>query len=136
MALIGNRWSASLLGAAFLGATRFGEFEERMTAPPTIVADRLRTFTELGVLDCGPNPQRPDWIVYHLTDKGRAFFPVVACVLEWGQRWFQSPEGPALALTHTACGGPFRPRLECNRCRELLRGASVTVARRTGMPRG
>src|SRR6185312_11240530 len=41
MALIGNRWSAALLGAAFLGATRFGEFEQRMMAPPTIVADRL-----------------------------------------------------------------------------------------------
>jgi hypothetical protein len=34
MAMIGNRWSTALLGAAFLGATRFGEFEQRMGAPP------------------------------------------------------------------------------------------------------
>lgn len=129
MSLVGNRWSATLLGAAFLGATRFGEFEQRMMAPPTIVADRLRTFTELGILTPSPNPQRPDWVVYHLTPKGRAFFPVLACVLEWGQRWFSSPEGPALKLTHSGCGRAFHAQLECNKCHERLRGASVQVVR-------
>jgi DNA-binding HxlR family transcriptional regulator len=129
MALIGNRWSAALLGAALLGATRFGEFEQRMGAPPTIVADRLRTFCELGVLEQTPNPQRPDWVVYHLTAKGRAFFPVVASVLEWAQRWFQAPEGPSLRMVHNHCGRAFHPRLVCDQCGERLRGASVQVVR-------
>ncbi|RSM91603.1 transcriptional regulator [Kibdelosporangium aridum] len=129
MALIGNRWSTALLGAAFLGATRFGEFEQRMGAPPTIVADRLRTFCDIGVLVASPNPQRPDWVVYHLTEKGRAFFPVVATVIEWGHRWFQAPEGPALRLTHTGCGRAFHPKLRCSECDERLRGASVQVER-------
>ncbi|MCE7004732.1 helix-turn-helix transcriptional regulator [Kibdelosporangium philippinense] len=129
MALIGNRWSTALVGAAFLGATRFGEFEQRMGAPPTIVADRLRTFCDIGVLVATPNPQRADWVMYHLTDKGRAFFPVVATVIEWGHRWFQAPEGPALRLTHTKCGRAFHPRLQCGECGERLRGASVQVER-------
>nr|WP_042180229.1 helix-turn-helix domain-containing protein [Kibdelosporangium sp. MJ126-NF4]CEL14270.1 Transcriptional regulator, HxlR family [Kibdelosporangium sp. MJ126-NF4]CTQ88637.1 Transcriptional regulator, HxlR family [Kibdelosporangium sp. MJ126-NF4] len=129
MALIGNRWSTALLGAAFLGATRFGEFEQRMGAPPTIVADRLRTFRDLGVLATMPSPQRPDWVVYRLTGKGRAFFPVLATAIEWGQRWFCSPEGPALRLTHTQCGRAFHPRLRCSDCGERLRGASVQVVR-------
>jgi DNA-binding HxlR family transcriptional regulator len=129
MALIGNRWSTALLGAAFLGATRFGEFEQRVGAPPTIVADRLRTFCEIGVLEQVPSPQRLDWVVYHLTDKGRAFFPVVALVLDWGQRWFRSPEGPALLLKHTACRRVFRPRLKCSACHERLRGSEVQVVR-------
>lgn len=129
MALIGNRWSAALLGAAFLGATRFGEFEQRMGAPPTIVAERLRTFCDLGVLVAAPNPQRPAWVIYHLTEKGRSFFPVVATVIEWGHRWFQAPEGPALRLTHTKCGRAFHPRLTCSECGERLRGASIQVDR-------
>jgi DNA-binding HxlR family transcriptional regulator len=129
MALIGNRWSTALLGAAFLGSTRFGEFEQRMGAPPTIVAERLRTFSDLGVLTPSPNPARPDWVVYHLTDKGRAFYPVVASVLEWGQRWFQAPEGPALRVTHSGCGRAFHPVLQCSRCGERLRGSSVQVVR-------
>ncbi|TWP48466.1 helix-turn-helix transcriptional regulator [Lentzea tibetensis] len=126
MALIGNRWSTALVGAAFLGATRFGEFEQRMGAPPTVVADRLRTFCDIGVLVATPNPQRP---VYHLTEKGRSFFPVVATVVEWGHRWFQAPEGPALRLTHTGCGRAFHPRLRCGECSDRLRGTSVQVVR-------
>ena len=59
MALIGNRWSTALLGAAFMGATRFGEFEQRMGAPPTIVAERLRTFCDIGVLAAEPEPAPP-----------------------------------------------------------------------------
>ncbi len=129
MALIGNRWSAAMLGAAFLGATRFGEFEQRMGAPPTIVADRLRTFCELGVLVQTPNPKRPDWVVYHFSDKGRAFFPIIALVLEWGQRWFQSPEGQALRMEHEKCGRVFHPMLICSPCHERLRGSSVQVVR-------
>jgi DNA-binding HxlR family transcriptional regulator len=129
MALIGNRWSAALLGAAFMGAQRFGEFEQSMGAPPKIVAERLRTFTELGVLASSPNPQRPDWVVYQLTDKGRAFFPVMASIFEWGQRWFRSPDGVALRLTHSGCGRAFHPRLRCSECRERLRGRTVAIVR-------
>lgn len=129
MALIGNRWSTALLGAAFMGATRFGEFEQRMGAPPTIVAERLRTFCELGVLAPSPNPQRPDWVVYHLTDKGRAFYPVVASVLEWGQRWFHAPDGPAFRIAHSHCRRTFHPRLMCSECSERLRGHTVQIAR-------
>ncbi|OJY43929.1 helix-turn-helix domain-containing protein [Pseudonocardia sp. 73-21] len=129
MAMIGNRWSTALLGAAFLGATRFGEFEQRVGAPPTIVAERLRSFCEIGVLEQSPNPQRPDWIVYRLSTKGRAFFPVMASVLEWGRQWFVSPEGPALRLEHAGCGRTFHPRLRCSECHERLRGADVEIVR-------
>ncbi|MBN9620291.1 MAG: helix-turn-helix transcriptional regulator [Actinobacteria bacterium] len=129
MALIGNRWSTALLGAAFMGATRFREFEQRMGAPPTIVAERLRTFCELGVLIQTPNPRRPDWAVYHLTDKGRGFFPVVASVLEWGQRWFRAPDGPAMRLQHLHCRRTFHPRLVCSVCQTRLRGHAVQVVR-------
>lgn len=129
MALMGNRWSAALLGATFMGASRFGEFEQQIGAPPTIVAERLRTFCDLGVLVQTDNPQRPDWSVYHLTDKGRGFFPVLASLLEWAQRWFHAPEGPAMRMAHTGCGRTFHPRLVCSVCQERLRGHAIDVDR-------
>ena len=49
--LIGNRWSASALAAAFLGARRFTDMLVMTGAPPTIVSDRLRTFCQMGVLE-------------------------------------------------------------------------------------
>ena len=123
MALIGNRWSSALLGAAFLGAHRFKDFEQRLGAPPAMIADRLRTFCDLGVLTATPN--------YRLTAKGRAFFPVVMCTLDWGHRWFRAPEGRALIYRHTECGRIFTPRLACDQCREPLRGGSDVTIERT-----
>lgn len=126
MTLIGNRWSVAMLGAAFLGAHRFGEFRERLGAPPTMIADRLRTFCALHVLETTPNPARPDWATYRLTDKGRAFFPVIMTAIAWGQRWYHAPEGPALASAHT-CGAPFEPMLTCDNCTRPLDEKDVLV---------
>ena len=134
MALIGNRWSTAMIGAAFMGARRFGEFEAWMGAPPTIVAERLRTFCEIGVLTQSPNPTRPDWSIYALTEKGESFYPVTALVLDWGERWFESPEGQALLMTHLACGNAFHPRLQCSACRQRLRGHAVEVVRAGDAP--
>jgi DNA-binding HxlR family transcriptional regulator len=127
MAMIGNRWSTALLGAAFLGATRFGEFEQRMGAPPTIVAERLRSFCDIGVLRQSPPAQG-----YRLSAKGRAFFPVMASILEWSQQWFVSPEGPALRLEHAGHDHTFHPRLKCSACHERLRGSAVEIVREAG----
>ncbi|HEX6340624.1 helix-turn-helix domain-containing protein [Umezawaea sp.] len=118
-ALVGNRWSCAMLGAAFQGARRFGDFERHLSAPPVVVADRLRTFAELDVVTASANGG------YRLTPKGLAFFPVAVHTMEWAQRWFRSPEGPALAYRHTACGAPFHPRYSCSGCGEQLRGSAV-----------
>ncbi|RVW06420.1 winged helix-turn-helix transcriptional regulator [Rhodococcus spongiicola] len=137
MELLGNRWSAAMLGAAFFGATRYSEFAERMQASPTIVADRLRTFTELGVLRECPNTERADRVTYQLTEKGRAFFPVVVSMIAWGQRWFRAPEGDAIAFAHTTCGDAFTPRLACSECGLELDAPTVSVeSRTTDVPRG
>jgi DNA-binding HxlR family transcriptional regulator len=92
-----------------------------------MVADRLRTFCDLGVLRPAPGVDRADWLSYHLTAKGRAFFPVVMCTLDWGHRWFKAPEGRALVYRHTECRRIFTPRLSCDQCREPLRGSDVTI---------
>ena len=113
--LIGNRWSAAALAAALFGARRFTDVLTMTGAPPAIVADRLRTFCQMGVLTT-VTPPGAGRAEYRLTDKGRAFFPHVMMMLEWGDRWFRAPEGPATLLTHTACGREFHPVLHCSAC--------------------
>src|SRR5689334_17741367 len=71
--LIGNRWSASALAAAFLGARRFTDMLVMTGAPPTIVSDRLRTFCQMGVLKTVAAKAGSARVEYRLTDKGRAF---------------------------------------------------------------
>ena len=116
MSVFGNRWSAALLIAAFLGATRFGEFEERLGAPPASIAERLRTFRANGIV-AQDN--------YLLTTKGQALLAVIITALQWGQQWFVAPEGDAVQITHRACGQPFQGQLICDQCGVPLRGPQI-----------
>jgi DNA-binding HxlR family transcriptional regulator len=116
MTLIGSRWSAALLGAAFLGATRFTEFEQMVGAPPTIVAERIRAFVDVGVLEQSGTQAGARPSAYRLTTKGESFFPVVSTALAWGERWFPSADGPAVLARHRSCGHGFVPELACSVC--------------------
>ena len=90
-------------------------------APANVVAERLRTFVSLGVLDEG----------YALTAKGLAFFPAVAELVAWGERWHPAPDGPALIARHRACGAAFLPALRCSACGEGLNRTAVAIEQRT-----
>ncbi|WP_430330724.1 winged helix-turn-helix transcriptional regulator [Rhodococcus sp. ACT016] len=127
MELVGNRWSVALMGAAAFGATRFGEFRDWTGASSAIVADRLRSFTDLGVMSERPAPEHPGRVTYHLTGKGRDFFPVVMHMIEWGQWWFRAPEGSAVLTHHGPCAGSFSPRLVCGECCGLLQAREISI---------
>jgi DNA-binding HxlR family transcriptional regulator len=118
MDILGNRWAFSLLVAAFVGTSRFSEFAGQLGAPPGSLADRLQIFTAGGVLATSNGR-------YLLTEKGRAVFPVLITALQWAQRWFTAPEGPAVLLRHTVCGNPFDAVLTCDQCARVLRGSEI-----------
>ena len=66
---------------------------------------------------------------YLLTEKGRAAFPILITALQWAQRWFAAPEGPAVVLRHDSCGRDFDAVLSCDQCAGVLRGADVADRR-------
>jgi DNA-binding HxlR family transcriptional regulator len=121
MSVLGNRWAFALLVAAFVGVSRFTDFQAQLGAPPGSIADRLSIFVANGVLAAADNR-------YRLTEKGRALFPVLIAALQWAQRWFTTPEGPAVLLTHTACGHRFVAVLTCDQCARPLRGTQVATS--------
>jgi DNA-binding HxlR family transcriptional regulator len=120
MSILGNRWAFSLLVAAFVGTSRFSDFAGQLGAPPGSLADRLQIFTAGGVLTSSSGR-------YLLTEKGRAVFGVLITALQWAQRWFTAPEGPAVLLRHTVCGNPFDAVLTCDQCAGGLKGSEVSV---------
>lgn len=127
MAVLGNRWAVALLLAAFLGTTRFTEFQSQLGAPPSVLTERLQTFCDIGVLRAAPVREGSDRAVYLLTDKGRAMAAVLVTALQWAQRWFRTPEGPAIVVSHRACGDALVAELACDRCGVPLAGAQVEV---------
>jgi DNA-binding HxlR family transcriptional regulator len=125
IALIGNRWSASLLAALFFGAHRFTDVVNMLGAPPTIVSERLSTFCDLGVLSQKPTSVDSSRMEYHLTKKGRALFPLIMVATGWAGQWFRSKEGPAIIYTHASCGKTFVPVLHCSACSRELHGLEI-----------
>lgn len=125
MRVFGNRWAAAIVVAAFLGATRFNEFQTQLGIPPSSLAQRLQTLCVIGVLSTSPVDEGSPRAQYLLTEKGRALLPVVALTLNWAQHWFHAPEGNAVVLTHSVCGAPFRAVLACNQCFRPLSGEHI-----------
>lgn len=126
MSVFGNRWAAALLVCAFLGTSRFTDFQTQLGAPPSLLAGRLQTFCANGVLCVTPQTGLMR-ARYQLTEKGRAFFPVIITALQCGQHWFHAPEGPAVMITHLGCGAPFTGELTCDQCAQPLKGTQVSV---------
>ena len=129
MALLGDRWSTVMLAAAFLRTRRFGDFQRDLGVPPTLLSQRLRTLVALDVLQRVPSEQRSDHHEYRLTVKGLDFFPVMALLWRWANRWMATPAGPPVRISHPACGAALDPVLLCERCGEVLRRRDVRFAR-------
>jgi DNA-binding HxlR family transcriptional regulator len=127
IAMIGNRWSATALALVFFGASRFTDFLQLMTAPPLIVADRLKTFCDIGVLQRTTPAKGSSRREYRLSPKGNALFPLVITLIYWGDQWFRSPEGPALIFTHMECKSDLIPTLYCSVCDHELTRKQVGV---------
>jgi DNA-binding HxlR family transcriptional regulator len=125
MEVLGSRWSSAVLGAAFLGASRFVEFERMLGAPPSVLTERLTRFVDLGVFDVDRSAGGHGR--YVLSIQGAALFDVVATMLAWGERWKGAPEGPAVVATHGSDAHPFVPELACSACDAVLHAPALEV---------
>lgn len=114
MEILGDRWSTTVLAAAFLGVRRFIDFQSELGIAPSVLTERLKRFVELGVL------RAEDDRGYRLTDKGLAFFEVFAFLTDWAQAELPAPEGSGLTVTHKPCGAGLRPVLLCRWCHGTL----------------
>lgn len=124
MEIIGDRWGATVLGAALTGIRSFSCFAGVLAISPEVLSDRLRRFVALGVL-CRTGSGE-----YRLTDKGRASFPIHACLVEWSHHWLGG-DGAEIDLTirHLSCGAALALRLDCDRCGGTFDRRSVSPVR-------
>ena len=59
VAVIGDRWTLMILRDCFLGVRRFEDFERRLGISRSIIADRLKTLVDEGVLRKQAYQERP-----------------------------------------------------------------------------
>jgi DNA-binding HxlR family transcriptional regulator len=107
---VGEWWSILILRDAFLGATRFEQFQKSLGIAPNILARRLGALVESGMLEKRAYSQRPPRHEYVLTEQGRDFRPVLWSLIAWGNRHF-APDGPSVVIVDADTGALADPVL-------------------------
>jgi len=117
--VVGEWWSMLIVRDAFLGVTRFDEFQRRLGISRNILQQRLARLVDAGVLERVPYSDHPPRDDYRLTDKGRDLWPVLTTMRQWGDR-HAAPSGPPVQVVHKACGSVSEAVLVCGSCGEVL----------------
>jgi DNA-binding HxlR family transcriptional regulator len=120
--VVGEWWTLLIVRDAFLGVTRFDEWQERLGIARNVLATRLERLVEEGILERRRYQVRPPRDEYVLTAKGRDLGPVLAALRTWGDDHAPTPGGPTTVLVHDECGHTTRPVNTCSHCGQPLQG--------------
>jgi DNA-binding HxlR family transcriptional regulator len=108
-ALAGDAWTLLLLRNVSFGQRRFGDLQRALGAPRASLSRRLAKLVGEGLLERRRYQERPPRYEYHLTEKGRAFFDVLAALWRFGEDWlFRGGHAP-VSLVDRRSGRPVRP---------------------------
>ena len=119
--VLGDRWTQLVLASFFLGAHRYDEILQHWNIATNILASRLKTLVETGLLQRRLYQRGPDRYEYILTPKGMDIYPIIVALTLWGDRWLSASRGVPLILHHRPCGVHLDPVAVCDRCgRELV----------------
>ncbi len=89
---VGEWWSMLILRDALYGYKRFDEFEQSLGIAPSILAKRLKTLVEAGMLERRQYTAKPPRYEYLVTDRCRDFETVLHSLLAFGNRHFSPGE--------------------------------------------
>jgi DNA-binding HxlR family transcriptional regulator len=107
---VGEWWSILIIRDALHGLKRFDEFQESLGIAPNMLARRLDTLVEAGVLRRHRYSDRPPRYEYRLTERGREFRSVFLALLAWGNKHF-TPEGASVLVADKKTGAIADPIL-------------------------
>ncbi len=117
--VLGDMWTLGILRCVFYGQRRYGEIQRELGIATNVLADRLDTLIESGILEKIPYQDRPVRFEYVPTSKGDDLKPAIVALREWGRRYLDW-KTPLPPLRHTDCGGPIRVAMVCETCGEYI----------------
>ena len=108
--LVGDWWTPIILRNACAGQRRFDQFQQSLGVPRAILSRRLNRLVDEGLLCKERYAERPPRYEYLLTDKGRAFWGVLAALWRFGEDWMWEPgKSPPVELVDRETGRAIRP---------------------------
>lgn len=119
--IIGEWWTPLILRDAFFGISRFDDFQSRLGIARNILSARLDTLVDTGVMERRTYDEARNRSDYVLTDKGRALWPVLTALRQWGDEWLLGAGNQPIELEHLSCGARTIATPTCSECGEALR---------------
>jgi DNA-binding HxlR family transcriptional regulator len=132
--VVGEWWTLLILRDAFLGVTRFEDFQQGLGIARNVLTTRLNTLVEHQILERKLYNEHPERYEYRLTERGLDLFPVIASLLRWGHRWTTVTEGPHHILVHEVCGHEAKPVMVCSSCSSELTATTTRAQLVSGAP--
>ena len=111
--VLGDRWTLLLIREVVFGTRRFDEFAAHLGIARNVLTARLNTLIAADILVQVPVRDDALRMAYHLTDKGRDLLPILIALLQWGDRWLQTPDSIPIRIIERESGKvlePMRPR--------------------------
>ncbi|CRK61402.1 Transcriptional regulator, HxlR family [Alloactinosynnema sp. L-07] len=129
--VIGERWSLLALREIFFGVRRFDQIATNTGASRDILATRLRTLVEAGLLEKQRYNAHPPRYEYVLTDVGMALHTVLLTLMSWGDHHVTQGEPPT--VWRHSCGAELTPRTVCASCGDEVHAPDLTLVRADGL---
>lgn len=124
LAVLGDRWTLLVVKQAFGGVARFEDFHTSLGISRSRLAERLERLVQQDVLERVPYRDVRTRMEYRLTDKGRALYPVIIALRDWGDA-YMAPDGVPVHYRHAGCSGEAHAAVICDGCGEQLTARDV-----------
>ena len=85
--VVGERWTLLIVRDAFLGLSRFEQFQESLGIARNVLTERLNRLVEEGILERVRYSERPERFEYRLTRKGRDLQIALTGLVQWGDKY-------------------------------------------------
>ena len=126
--IIGDRWVGLILASVLLGVHSFDRLAGHLGIATNILAHRLKTLTEYGLLSAPVYNPEERCYDYLPTQETAALVPLFLSVAEWVTRW-ETPEGATRPVwRHRPCGHEIETCLVDERSGERLSVSSIRFA--------
>jgi len=107
--VVGDKWSLLIIRDMIFGNRR--HFRELLTKSEegiasNILADRLKTLLEQGIITKADDPSHKQKSIYSLTEQGIELLPVLAQMAAWGRKYLPVTEELSIRAQLLEEGGP------------------------------
>ncbi len=118
--VIGERWSLLIVRSIMHSNRRFGEIQESLGIARNVLSARLERLIDEDIVERRAYSESPPRYEYFLTEKGLDLWPALIALLNWGDRYSPTSDGPRRLIVHKECGGTVSERGICEHCGKVL----------------